>query len=65
MSGLAPGLRASGSPGDRTLKDNMGMPVLTEQGGAWIPVMTSGSWDRWRQIAQAILDTDIAEAEAG
>jgi hypothetical protein len=36
----------------------MEVPVLAEVSpGTWMPLMPCATWEQWRQLAQAILDT--------
>lgn len=66
--GLPPGLRVRGEPGDRVIRNAMEVPVLAEiTAGIWMPLMPCASWEQWRQLAQAILDTEepaVPEPEA-
>lgn len=61
---LPPGLRIRGAPGDRVIRNAMEIPVLAEvTDGVWMPLMPCSTWEQWRQLAQAILDTPIPAPE--
>jgi hypothetical protein len=62
--GLPPGLRIKGEPGDRVIRNAMETPVLAEvTTGVWMPLMPCQTWEQWRQLAQAILDTPVPSPE--
>lgn len=63
-TGLPPGLRVRGDIGDRVIRNAMEIPVLAEvTDGVWMPLMPCSTWEQWRQLAQAILDTPMPELE--
>jgi hypothetical protein len=63
-TGLPPRLRVRGDIGDRVIRNAMEIPVLAEvTDGVWMPLMPCSTWEQWRQLAQAILDTPMPELE--